>query len=197
MKSVVPNQNAVESAASNPVTCLDPFRILKIDTCLSMSERSTLTYHVGCMRGNTEGDVVAPHIRVYGNSAGGLFSNDWVALEVIQRQFDEAMGKLPITARLLDPIYRGKSANSPAFLFAVLKGAGLVRLVEDSKRLFERVDTGVFTAEAQALMASGVDLKVENEREKRQEKVTGKPKPVTPKPATKKAGKKQPQEGAQ
>lgn len=199
MKSVAPNQNAVESAASNPVACLDPFRILKIDTCLSMSERSTLTYHVGCMRRNDspDGDIVALYIRVYGNSAGGLFSNDWIALEVIQRQFDEAMGKLPITARLLDPLYRGKSANSPAFLFAVLKGAGLVRLVKDTKRLFERVDPGVFIAEAQALMASGVDLKVEDERERRQEKVTGKQKPVTPKPATKKAGKKEPQGGAQ
>ena len=187
MKSVVPNDVAVESAVE--AVCPDPFRILKIATCPSLSGRSTLTYHVGVHR-SMEGEIVAPFIRVYANSAAGLFSNDWVALDIIQQQFADAISKQPVTARVLDPIFRGKSANSPAFLFAALKGAGLVRLVEDTKRLFERVDPGVFIAEVETLMASGVDLKVDDERKKAQEKVAGKPKPETPKPATKKAGKK-------
>ena len=186
MKSVVPNV----------AVCPDPFRILKIATCPSLSGRSTLTYHVGVPR-SVEGEVVAPYIRVYANSAAGLFSNDWVALDVIQQQFADAIGKQPITARLLNPLFRGKSANSPAFLFAALKGAGLVRLVEDTKRLFERVDPGVFIAEVQALMASGVDLKVDDERKKAQVEVAGKPTPETPKRPVKKAGKKNRQGDAQ
>ena len=184
MKSVVPNEVAVYP---------DPFRILKIATCPSLSGRSTLTYHVGVPR-SMEGEIVAPYIRVYANSAAGLFSNDWVALDVIQQQFADAIGKQAITARLLDPLYRGKSANSPAFLFAALKGAGLVRLVEDTKRLFERVDPGVFIAEVQALIASGVDLKVEEEQEKA---AAGTAKPDTPKPPVNKAGKKARQGAAQ
>ena len=185
MKSVVPNEVAV---------CPDPFCIVKIATCPSLSGRSTLTYHVGVCR-SMDGEIVAPFIRFYANSAAGLFSKDWVALDVIQQHFADALGKQAITARLLDPVFRGKSANSPAFLFAALKGAGLVRLVDDTKRLFERVDPGVFIAEVQALMASGVDLEVDDERKTAAVKVAVKPE--TPKPSAKKAGKKNRQGAAQ
>ena len=183
MKSVVVEQSTPAEAAA-PVACPDPFRILKIATCLSLSGRSTLTYHVGCK----EGEVGTPHIRVYANSAAGLFSNNWVALDDIEQQFANAIGKQAISARLLDPFFRGKSANSPAFLFAVLIGAGLVRLVVDTKRLFERVDPGLFIAEIQALMVSGVDLKLD---EPAKAQGTVRPKPETPKPTAKKVGKKE------
>ena len=190
MKSVVVEQSTPAEAAAS-VACPDPFRILKIATCPSLSGRSSLTYHVGCKRHGDSTEIGTPFIRVYANSAAGLFCNDWVAFDVIQQQFGDVVGKQAITARLLDPLYRGKSANSPAFLFAVLKGSGLVRLVEDTKRLFERVDPRVFIAEAQALMASGVDLKVEEEQENAKEKGTARPKPETPKPTAKKVGKKE------
>lgn len=189
MKPVVVEQSTPAEAAA-PVACPDPFRILKIATCPSLSGRSTLTYHIGCKRHGDSTEIGTPFIRVYANSAAGLFSHDWVALDVIQQSFADAVGEHQITARLLDPLYRGKSANSPAFLFAVLKGAGLIRLVEDTKRLFERVDPGVFIAEVQALMVSGVDLKVEDEQDKAQGQGTVRPKPETPKPTAKKAGKK-------
>ena len=72
-------------------------RILKIDTCPSLSKRSTLTYHIGC-----SGKEI--YIRLFQNSQGGLFSKEWLSIE-----------RLGITENL--PI-------SSSSLHAILKGSG-------------------------------------------------------------------------
>lgn len=175
----------------NPPVCMPSLRILKITTCPSLSVRSTLTYHIGCTRQSmaveetasdlpeSDTDSDSPesqaragsrssaanpdlYLRLFDNSAAGFFSHEWISLEVIQQQFEKSEhGEKSITSQLLCPLFKGKSANTPAFLFAVLKSEGLVRAVKDAKRLYERVDPSAFMAEVMALMASGVDLKVE------------------------------------
>ena len=100
MKSVVVEQSTPAEAAA-PVACPDPFRILKIATCPSLSGRSTLTYHIGCKRHGDSTEIGTPFIRVYANSAAGLFSNDWVALDVIQQSFADALSKLPLARAAL------------------------------------------------------------------------------------------------
>lgn len=48
-------------------------RVLRVETCPSLSHRSTLTFQVGC---RAEGAVV---LRLVANSAKGHFADDWVA----------------------------------------------------------------------------------------------------------------------
>ena len=52
-----------------------PMRILRIATCLSLSGRSELTYHVGCDR-----ETNAVGFRLWTNSAAGMFSTSWVSM---------------------------------------------------------------------------------------------------------------------
>ena len=143
------------SPQSSPETTDQPeVRILKIASCPSLSGKSTLTYHIGST-GTT--DVL---FGVIGNTGGGFFSQEMVALSAIGQMFSKVPKGISITAHLLSPLYQGKSANSHAFLFAALKNEGLVRPMKDKKGSYECTDASGFMAEVKALMAASDDLKV-------------------------------------
>lgn len=129
-------------------------RILKIATCPTLSEKSTLTYHLGC---TAESGV---QFRVHGNTGGGFFNQDWVSLNTIQQLLAKQPADKPITSNLFYPIFRGKSLNTPAFLLAVLKAERLVSSSKDKKRSHECNDLAEFMAEVKVLIASPVDLNV-------------------------------------
>ena len=101
--------------------------ILKTAKCPTLSGKSTLTYHLG----KSPDDTL--HIKVSANTGGGFFNEEWISLdrirEVLEKQAEET-----ITAVALNPLFRGKSANTPAFLLAVLIHEQLVETVE-GKRL--------------------------------------------------------------
>lgn len=101
-------------------------RILKIGTCPSLSGRSELTYHLAC---NVEGEI---YLRVVGNSCSGQFNADPVPLSLIDQLLSAHSADTPMTSAVLHPVFRGKSSNSPAFLFAALK-AELLVLPGDTK----------------------------------------------------------------
>ena len=146
------NQAVVKQEKS--VTVSD-VRVLKIATCPSLSGRSTLTYHLGV---SPESDI---KLRVFANSGGGFFSNEWVQISAVQKEFEKVPDGIALTPHLLSPLFRGKSANNQSFLFAVLKNEGLVSTVKDRKGRFERADAGAFMAEIETLVASNVDLKAD------------------------------------
>jgi hypothetical protein len=135
-------------------------RILKTGTCPSLSGASTLTYHVGY--------DTALHFRIWGNTGGGLFGKEWVwsrlqpALEVAQ-----------VTAGTLRRagVCKGRSANTPGFLLAVLKAEGLVEAGEGGSH--RKADPGPFLAAMEALVAAGTALP---------EPKTGKPSARKPRP---------------
>ena len=196
MKPVAQNQATQSEVSSHEsATSVPAIRILKIASCPSLSGRSTLTYHIGCSA-NTE-IPAAPdlYFRVFENSGGGFFSNKWVSLEVIQQVFAKVPTAIAITAHQLGSLFVGKSVNTPSFLFAVLKSEGLVSAAKEKKGCYERTDPSEFMGEVTALMASGVDLAVD-EPAKAHEKATvgtttGNGTPEAPK----KAGKKNRQGG--
>lgn len=97
-----------------------PMRILKINVCPSLSGRSELTYHLSC---DVEGDI---HFRVAHNSGTGQFNSDPISLSLIEKALSEYPASKPITSSVLRPLFRGKSSNSPAFLFAALKAEGIL-----------------------------------------------------------------------
>jgi hypothetical protein len=57
------------------------------------------------------------YICLAGNSAGGLFCKDWVSMAVIQPLLS---GCPNLTSKTLQPVYAGRSSNSPGFLLAAL-----------------------------------------------------------------------------
>lgn len=127
-------------------------RILKIAKCRSMSGKSELTYHIGC---KAESEII---FRVYANSASGFFSKEWVPLVAIQQLFGKAPNAKALTSFVLLPIFKGKSINTPAFLFAALFSEGLVKPSTTTKRCYECTDGKKFFAEVKALAATGTDL---------------------------------------
>lgn len=136
-------------------------RILKISTCPSLSELSTLTYHVGS-NGN---DIL---IRVFENSSSGYFCKDWVSLAVVLEIFDKQLTDKPLTSFAIRSVYAGKSINSPGFLFAALKKEGFVQaLADESIRGYELGNPEVFFAEIRSLMESGVALPIDEHRPKK------------------------------
>ena len=129
-------------------------RILKVATCPSVSGKSQLTYHVAC---TAESQIV---FRIFSNSAGGAFNQDWVSLNAILQAVSK--DNKAITSFMLHPLYQGKSVNTPGFLLAVLKNEGLVQPSTTKRRCHEWVDEGRFVAEMQAWAASGKEAKVED-----------------------------------
>lgn len=140
--------------AETPATI---FRILKIGTCPSVSGKSTLTYHVGCIA-DDDSEI---QFRVYTNSANGFFSPEWVSLSAIEEALEKRPTNKPITSFLLHSLFRGKSVNTPAFLLAALKNEGLLSLAEGKRRSYQRTDSLKFITEINQLMSSQIDLKVE------------------------------------
>ena len=129
---------------TSPINPDPPIRIIKTATCQSISGKSTLTYNIGC----TPKSNVS--ICILSNTGGGYFSNEWVSLNAIQHALEKSNKQ--ITSTILQPLFRGKSANTPAFLLAVLKHEGLVQLSKDKLRFHEYVGSDKFMDEVKKLI---------------------------------------------
>jgi hypothetical protein len=137
--------------AASPETQI---RILKLSTCNTLSGRSTLTYQVGC---NDESEV---YIRVTQNSGNGQFNSDWIPLATIDKLLTAHPADKPMTSRAMQPVFRSKSANSPAFLFACLLAEGLVKAGAEKDSGYLLGDIEAFKQAMSALIAAGTDLTV-------------------------------------
>jgi hypothetical protein len=149
------NTSAKPVTETEPDTATDnvedteiPMRILRVATCPSLSGRSDLTYHVGCHR-----DTKAIALRLWSNTAAGMFSKDWISMADISQALS---GATKITSASLQPLYAGTSRNNAGFMLALLKGEGIVASTAD--RGYECLDPKPFLARTQRLIASGVDL---------------------------------------
>ena len=107
-------------------------RIIKINQCPTLSNNSTLTYHIGC-----DDDDQTIHFRIFSNTGVGFFNNEWIAFTDIQAAFEKWPVDNPLTSFALNDIFTGKSANSPAFLMAVLKEEMIVVTLKGKHRSHE------------------------------------------------------------
>jgi hypothetical protein len=130
----------------------ETIRVLKIAECPSVSGQSTLTYHVGADRAD------ALFLRLYGNSGGGQFNRDWVPLAALRDRLREWPEDRPMTTALLRPLFKNRSVNTPAFLFAVLIQEGLV---SRDGNTCTTGDPEPFLTSIQALIDAKVDLSLE------------------------------------
>ena len=150
----------------------DSIRILKIASCPTLSQSSTVTYHIGC---SPEGDVF---FRIWATSGGGTFSKEWISLKAVQQHLKKQ--STDITSIVLYPLFRGKSVNTPSFLLAVMKEEGLVQTMKGKHRNHELRDPAVFMGSITELIESGVDLDPETKPQKRPiRQQTSRPKPKT------------------
>lgn len=121
-------------------------RVLKKADCPTLSGKSTLTYQIGCT------DTAEIMLRITGNTNPGYFNNEWVPYAEVQALLTKQDQGKAITSFVLTPLYRGKSTNSPSFLFAVLKQEGLIKLSEAKKRCYDRCSDAAFLERVQKLI---------------------------------------------
>ena len=123
-------------------------RILKEASCLSLSGRSTLTYHVGCV-----GEAI--QLRVFRNTGKGYFNREWIPFDTIKTVLTRTE---QMTADSLRPIFLGKSVNSAGFLMAVLKSLGVIETSKKNQRCYSHRDSASFEEDTATLMQSSVSL---------------------------------------
>lgn len=132
------------------ITNHDNIRIIKINSCKSLSGKSTLEYHIGCLG---DKDI---YVRVAKNSSSGWFSKEWVAFQKIITVLESS--KFPITSYSLQAFFKGKSVNTAAFIFAALKEEGLVANNPDNPRCYLLQPVDNFKQGIKAVISSGVTL---------------------------------------
>jgi hypothetical protein len=128
-------------------------KVLKTATCKTLSAKSTLTYQVGTQ------DDDSVHVRISKNTGGGFFSDEWIAMDDVRSVLDEHPEGTPVTSFILQPLFHGKSVNTPAFLLAALVHEKLLRPLKGKKRNHEPVDPEEFTSKVEKLTASNVKPK--------------------------------------
>ncbi len=128
-------------------------RVLKVNSTSSLSGRSMLTSRVVC---NTDGEI---HLAVVGNSSSGQFNATPIPLDTIEKLLTAHPADKPMSSRVLLPVFRSKSSNSPAFLFAAILAEGLVKKAGTEKDSGYAIgDIDAFRQSVSALIASGTDL---------------------------------------
>jgi len=128
-KKSPPKKKSTVSTTKKPDKVEPPVTILQTAKCQSMSGKSTLTYNIGV----DEED--AAFIRINANSGGGYWSKEWVSIEEIKAKISNATDEKPIASFQLQPLFNGKSVNTPSFLLALLLKEGLLRTVPKMKRV--------------------------------------------------------------
>lgn len=133
-------------------------KVFKIGECLSLSGRSSLTYHIGCRSDSIDkaGDEFndAVSFRIHANSGSGLFSDQWVPAAALKTVFDKEKSKDAVTSSSLNSVFAGRSVNTAGFILAVLKAEGLVVHMEDKRRYYQCTSTDQFFAEMKILADS-------------------------------------------
>ena len=128
VKKKAPSKKTAKKKVSDK-TEEQSLKIIQTSKCQTISGKSTLTYNVGV---DDEGHM---HIRVFSNTGGGFFSNEWIFIDDITALLGDVTGE-HITSINLIPLFKGKSVNTPSFLLAALVNEGLLRPFEGKKRLF-------------------------------------------------------------
>jgi hypothetical protein len=123
-------------------------QVVKECTCKTSSGKSTLTYRVGVDESN---DI---HLEVSGNDGGGFWSAEWVSFQDIQTAISEWPEGQGITSMTFRKVFRGKSANTPGFLVAVLCTEEIIEPMGEKKRVHQACDPAAFLTSVEALQGT-------------------------------------------
>jgi hypothetical protein len=129
-------------------------KVLKTASCKSTSGKSTLTYQIGTLPDSTV------HLRISKNTGAGFFNDEWIALKDIENALADGPQGQPLTTFLLQPLFRGRSSNSPGFMMAALMNERILRVLKGKKRGHEFLDPEGFTARMEKLVSAKSKPKV-------------------------------------
>lgn len=87
-------------------------RILKKATCPSLSNKTTLSYHIG------QDKDTNIFLRINNNTGGGHFNPSWINLKAMLDLIIAA--DTPFSRSILAAIFKGQSNNTSGFIMAVL-----------------------------------------------------------------------------
>ena len=130
--------------------------ILKIANCgkLTLPEDPTLTYNIGS---HTAEKTLL--VRITDNTAGGLFSSEWIALsDILITIAKRSENTERFNAKIFTLLYKSQSVNNAGFLAAALKAEGILLPHKASKRLHEMGDATAFENSMQNLIKDKVSL---------------------------------------
>ena len=133
------------STATTTESTENSIQVLNQGTCLTTSGRSSLTYQVGI----DESEGI--HLKISGNDGGGFWSAEWVSFTDIQAAIKAWPADQGITSMTFRKIFRGKSANTPGFLIAVLCALEIIEPMGDKKRVHQACDPATFLASVQSM----------------------------------------------
>jgi hypothetical protein len=127
-------------------------RIIKRGTCpqITPTSKSKLTYDVGYNE-----QFKTYHIRIIGNSGGGFFSNQWIAVEDC---IQAAPTGEPFKALVFKPFYESKGANNHGFLSAALREEGILNPAPKAAYSHLLGDPEAFTKAMAKLVKSKANL---------------------------------------
>jgi hypothetical protein len=144
----------------------EEIRILKTESCPSLSGRSLITYNIG-----SKENVI--YIQLFGNSEKGLFSKIWLTMERIHQLLATDQ---QITSKTLKVLYAEQSVNSMGFLMAVLCQEKLITQIEEKSRKYMSCDTAEFNKAIQPFLNCDTEkppLKTTKPMEIKQKSKTG------------------------
>jgi len=127
---------------SNPGTTqtIPNKHVLKTSTCQALSGNGTIGYELSL------DNKKALHIRVTSNSGGGYFSNESIPMSEVEGILFSLAHNERLTSTACQPLFKGKSVNTPAFLMAALRNEGLVKPIGELKRYHQCIDAKSFKA---------------------------------------------------
>jgi hypothetical protein len=167
------------SANDNPEKSV---QVLKEGTCPTSSGKSNLGYQIGV------DDSGVIQLRVSSNDGGGFFSNEWIAFADIQAAIEAWPQDQGISSTTYRKILRGKSANTPGFLIAVLVAERLVESMPGKSRVHQACDPSTFLDSVKALQGSATTTG-KKRAPRAKAKAAPKAKPKMPAKATAKTAK--------
>jgi hypothetical protein len=155
-------------------------KVVNSATCMSLSGKSNITYQIGA---DPDGNS---YLRIHGNTGGGFFSPEWVALEEVQKFIADAPTNKPLSSWSLHPLFRGKSVNTPAFFMAALVHEKWLRILKGKKRGLEVLDEAPFMAKLEKLTGNKSASPKKPAAKTASASTTAKPATTAKKPAGKK-----------
>ena len=108
--------NSKGKSETDPVA--SGIKVITTKTCPSLSGKSQITYKLGL----SEDNIL--HIRLHENSGGGFFNVDWYPAKAIVDALRDVEEDESVTSRAMASLFRGRSANTPAFVTAALRNEG-------------------------------------------------------------------------
>lgn len=152
MSKQVESNAAIETPAADEQEII----VCKIATCESLSGLSQLEYHVGYVSGTTDSIL----IRIWKNSGGGKFNQDWVSLADIEKALSHIPLDQPFNASAFQSVLIGKSINTHSFVAAACLSEGLIVRAANGARSYRRHNAEEWWQATQALISAGTNLEV-------------------------------------